>query len=269
MDPTEALSNDDYFETEDDMVESDPETYDEQPIGTFSTEESAIASENFLELQRQMFSLFENTQSQATELRQRVDELEEGNLEVVWEEENAYEAREAELLSRIEDLDHEVEKLSDELVAKDNSTHKLLQENARLVAEMEAMKTAHTVELSAFAKEMVEVSSRRYRAQIASLKDDLFVATQGVEDHATTKTLRAQNAELQQSLESLQEYNTILENKKAVPPRKKKKPAKNAPASDNLRKLYVADLNHEIGRKLEEQDRIAKSQAASMEQTVL
>ncbi|KAL9134565.1 MAG: hypothetical protein Q9175_004259 [Cornicularia normoerica] len=107
----------------------------------------------------------------------------------------------------------------------------------------------------------------RYREEIASLKDDLFAAEQSIQDHPTTMALRAQNAELQERLEDLKKDITVLESKKAAPPRKEKTSGKSAPASDNLRKLFIADLNSDFRKNFEEQDRIAKLQAAELQQT--
>lgn len=251
---------------------SDPDFEDGQSVGTESPNMSSIASASFLQLQGQMLQIFENVQAEAAELRQRVNELEEEKLEIVREGEVAFGTRETELLARIDELVHETERLSDELVSKDEDESKdeLLRENARLVAEMDAMQTARTQRLSAISNERVKymrVIGRVYRQKIASLETHLSAAEQTIEDHATTKALRAENAEFQRRLQDLKEHITVLESKKITPPSKKKKPAKNAPASDNLRKLYIADLNSEFAKKLEEQDRIAKSQAASMEQT--
>ena len=250
-----------------------PDFEDEQPIGTSSPNMSSTASARFLQLQGQMLQIFESAQSEAAELRQRVKELEEEKLEIIRKGEDAYETREAELLARIDELVHETERLSDELVSKDedNSKDELLRENARLVAKMDVMQTLWTEKLSAISEkrnEDREIIFRYYSKKIASLKDDLVAAEQSIEDHATTKALRAENAEFQRHLQGLKERVTVLESKKAAPTRKGKKPAQSAPASDNLRKLYVADLNIEFGKKLEEQDRIAKSQAAGMEQTI-
>ena len=154
----------------------------------------------------------------------------------------------------------ETERLSDELVSRDedDSKDELLLENAELVAKMDVMQTEWTQKLSTISAEKDKERrslGRTFSKKIASLEDD-------------TKALRAENAEFQRRLQDLKEHIRTLESKKAATPRKGKKPAKNAPASDNLRKLYVADLNNEFAKKLEEQDRIAKSQAASMEQTV-
>ena len=252
---------------------SESEADEEYPADTLSPDMSSTASASFLQLQGQMLQLFEDAQSQAVDLRQHVNQLEEQNLEIGREKEAAYETREAELLSRIEELVHEVERLSDQLVAKDqdNSQDELLQENARLVAKVDSMATAWTENLSAIneeTKEKARILVQYYRQKIASLKGALSTIRQNIEDHPTTKFLRTQNAEYQHRLKGLEEHIAILESKKAAPPRKRKKPAKSATASENLRKLVVADWNSEFGKKLEEKDRIAKSQAANMEQTV-
>ena len=259
---------------EESFLYSDLGFEDEHPTDILSPNMSSIASASFLQLQEQMLRIFESAQSEAAELRQRVNELEEEKLEIVRKGEEAYGTREAQLLSRIDELVHQTERLSDELVSEDedDSQDELLQENARLVAKMDAMQIAWTQKLSTISKKRIEDGKlfifRYYRKEIASLKDRLLAAEQSIEDHATTKALRAENAKFQQRLQGLEEHITILESREAAPSRKRKKPAKNPPASDNLRKLYVADLNSEFGKKLEEQDRIAKSQAASMEQTV-
>ena len=254
---------------EESFLYSDLGFEDEQHTDILSPNMSSIASASFLQLQGQLLRIFESAQSEAAELRQRVNELEEEKLEIITEGENAYGTREAELLSRIDELVQETERLSDELVSKDedDSKDELLRENALLVAKMDAMQTAWSQQLSAISRDGKFIF-RYYRKEIASLEDRLLAAEQSIEDHATTKALRAENAEFQQRLQGLEEHITILESREAAPSRKGKKPAKNTPASDNLRKLYVADLNSEFGKKLEEQDRIAKSQAASMEQTV-
>ena len=220
-----------------------------------------------------MLRIFESSQSEAAELRQRVNELEEEKLETVRKGGEAYKTRETELLARIDELVQETERLSYQLVSKDeeDSKDKFVRENARLVAEMDDRQTAWNHELSTISKrrdEDITMLYRYYSKDIASLKDQLLAAEQSIEDHATTKTLRAENAEFQRRLQDLKEQITALESKQAAPPPKKKKPAKNALASDNLRKLYVADLNSEFSKKLEEQDRIAKSQAANMEQNI-
>ena len=265
----------DHFDSdaEADPPYSDPDIEDEQPAGTSSPKISSTASASFLQLQRQMLRIFESAQSEAAELRQRINELEEEKLEIVREGEDAYGTREAELLSRIDELVHETERLSDELISKDenNLEDELLRENAELVANMDVMQTEWTQKLSTISEEKDKERrslGRAFSKKIVSLEGNLLAAKQNIEDHATTRALRAENAEFQRHLQNLKEQITSLESKKAAPPRKGKNSAKNAPASDNLRKLYVADLNSEFGKKLEEQDRIAKSQAASMEQTV-
>ena len=256
-------------DTEESLLYSDPGFEDGQPTDALSPNVSSIASASFLQLQEQMLRMFERAQSEAAELRQCVNELEEEKLEIVRKGEEAYRFRDAELLSRIDELVHQTERLSDELVSKDedDSKDELLRENALLVAKMDAMQTAWSQQLSAISRDGRFIF-RYYRKEIASLEDRLLAAEQSIEDHATTKALREENAKFQQRLRGLEEHITILESREAAPSRKGKKPAKNTPASDNLRKLYVADLNSEFGKKLEEQDRIAKSQAASMEQTV-
>ena len=250
-----------------------PDFEDEQPTGTSSPNISPTASARFLQLQRQMLQIFESAQSEVAELQQRVNELKDEKLEIVRKGQDAYGTREAGLLARIDELVHETERLSDELVSKDEdgSQDELRRENARLVAKMDVMQTLWTEKLSAISEkrnEDREMIFRYYSKKITSLKNDLVAAEQSIEDHATTKALRAEKAEFQRHLQGLKERITTLESKKAAPPRKGKKPAQSAPASDNLRKLYIADLNIEFGKKLEEQDRIAKSQAAGMEQTI-
>ena len=269
----QSLSDHPDSDAEEDLPYSDPDIEDEQPAGTSSPKISSTASASFLHLQGQMLRIFESAQSEAAELRQNVNELEEEKLEIVREGEDAYGAREAELLSRIDELVHETERLSDELTSKDedNLEDELLRENAELVANMDVMQTEWTQKLSTISEEKDKERrslGRAYSKKIASLEGNLLAAKQSIENHATTRALRAENAEFQRRLQDLKEQITSLESKKAAPPRKGKKSAKNAPASDNLRKLYVADLNSEFGKKLEEQDRIAKSQAAGMEQTV-
>ena len=259
--PGQSLSDHPDSDAEESLLYSDPGFEDEQPAVTSSPNMSTIASVGFLQLQSQMLRIFQSAQSEAAELRQRVNELEEEKLEIVRKGEDAYGTREAELQSCIDELVHEVERLSDELVSKDedDSKDELLLENAELVANMDAMQTEWTQKLSTISAEKDKERrslGRAFSKKIASLEDD-------------TKALRGENAEFQRRLQDLKEHITTLESKKAATPRKGKKPSKNAPASDNLRKLYVADLNNEFAKKLEEQDRIAKSQAASMEQTVI
>ena len=245
---------------------SDPDLEDRQSAATESPIMSSITSVSFLELQRQMLRIYKSAKSEVTELRQRVNELEEEKSNIVREGEVAYWTREAELLARIDELVNETQKLSDELASKDE----LLRENARLVAEVDVMDKAWTQKLSAISNKRDKREDAIYRyfsKEIVSLEDHLLAAEQTIEDHATTKALRAENAEFQRRLQDLEQHITVLESKKSTPPDKKKKPAKNTPASENLRKLYVADLNSEFAKKLEEQDRIAKAQAAGMEET--
>lgn len=233
---------------------------------------SSVAS--FHRLQEELLQVFEAGQSQAAELQQRVDELEEEDTEIVREWEEDYEAREAELLSCIDELTQETERLSSELVSKDrdDSHDELLRQNASLVAQVDSIETAWTEKLSVISKERTEEKKsvrRRYNEHIASLNNDFRAAVEkSVEDHPSTKALRAQNAELQQRLERLKEHITTIENKKGAPCRKGAKSAKTTPASDNLRKLYVAELNSEFEKKFEEQDRIAKTQATGLQETV-
>ena len=268
------LSDRPHPESGEERLYLDAKVHDDRPPVTLLPNVPSIASASFLQLQVQVLQLFEAAQSQAVELRQRVDELEERNLEIVREGKEAYEVREAEILSRIEELTHEAERLSDELVSKrqDASRKRLLQEYARLVAKINAMRTEWTEKLSAISKEREEemrTARRRFDEHIASLNNEFLAAVEkSVEDHPTTKALQAQNAELPQRLERLKEYITTLESKKGAYFRKAKMLAKDTPASDNLRKLYVADLNSELEKKLKEQDRIAKSQAAGMQQTM-
>ena len=215
---------------------SHPDLEDEQPADTSPSNMASTASAGFLQLQAQMLRMFESTQSEAAELRQRVNELEEEKLKVVREGEDAYRTREAELLSRIDELVHETERLSDELVSKDDLQDELLQEIARLVAEMNMW--AHI--FSAVSKEMDEERrsfDRVLNEKVAFLKDQLLAVKQSIEDFATS--LRAENAKCRRRLQDLKEHNTSLESNKIAPPRKGK-----------------------------EQDGFAKSQTASMEQTV-
>ena len=269
----QCLNDDPEPDAEEGLAYLEADFEDEPAAGASSSDMSSDASATFLQLQGQMLLMFENTQSEATELRQRVTELEDEKLEIVRKEEQFYWSLEAELQSRIHELVQENERLSDELASKDedDSKDELLHENSRLVAKMGAMYTAWVQELSAISEERDEDSEAVCRCcskRIASLKNLLVAAEQSIEDHATTKALRAENAESQRRFQDLKEQNTSLESKKTTPPRKAKKPAQGAAASDNLRKMYVADLNSEFAKKLKDQDRIAKSQAASMEQAM-
>ena len=292
QDPSD--DDDDYaYDYEDDGIEStqprsklsDPETGEErhypdadvgndQPAVTVSPNVSSIASVSFVQLHGQMLQLFETAQSQVVELQQRVDELEEENTDIVREGKEAYETREAELLSHIEDLTHETERLSDELVSKNKDEYQdeLLRENTRLATRIDSIQTAWTEKLSVITKEWTEERKtvrRRYCDHIASLKNDFRAAVErSVEDHPSTKALRAQNDELQQRLDRLKEHITTMENKKGATCRKGAKSAKSTPASDNLRKLYVAELNSEFEKKFEAQDRFAKSQVTDLQETV-
>ena len=249
---------------------SEIDSEDELGVGVSSLNMSSNTSTRFLQLQDQMLQVFASTQSEAAELQQRVYELEEQKLQITRKAEDAYGRREAELLSRIDELVQEKERLSDEYLTKDDQDD-LLRENAGLVTKINALQTARSQELSAISEHEIEHDKtlhRYYGRKIATLKNRFLDAEQSIEDHATVKALRAENAECQRRLQELKEYITSLESKKAAPPRKRKKPAQSTGASENLRKLYVSDLNSEFGKKLEEQDRIAKSKAASLEETV-
>ena len=255
------------FEAEEELLHSDPGFEDGQPPDTFSSNMSSITSASFLQLQRQMLRIFESAQSEAAELRQRVNELEEEKSEIEKEGEDAYRARETELLARVNELVQKVERLK----VEDHLKDEVLRENARLVDEMDAMQTEWTQKLSTISEEKDKerrMLGRAYNKKITSLKDDLAAAEKSIEDHAMTKALRAENTEFQRRLQELKEHITVLESKKAAPPRKVKKPSQSVTASDNLRKLYVADVNSEFAKKLEEQNRVAIAHAATMEQTV-
>lgn len=276
-DGTESIqprSNRSDSETGEERHYPDADVGNDQPAVSVSPNISSIASASFLQLQGQMLQLFEAAQSQVVELRQRVDELEEENKEIVRDGEEAYEAREAEMLSRIVDLTHENQRLSAELVSKDKDEYQdeLLRENTGLVAQIDSIQTAWTEKLSMISKERTEERNtvrRRYYDHIASLNNDFRAAVEkSVEDHPSTKALRAQNDKLQQRLDRLKEHITTIENKKGAPCRKGAKSAKSTPASDNLRKLYVAGLNSEFEKKFEEQDRIAKSRVNGLQETV-
>ena len=272
IDSGQSLSDYPDYDAEEYLHYSDPDVEDGQLTGTASPKMSLTASASFVHHHGQMLRAFRSVQSEVAELMQRETELKKEKFEIVWKGKEAYRSREAELLARIDELVHETERLSGELVSKDedDSKDELLRENARLVAEMDVMDKAWAQKLSAISNESIKnmgVLSRAHRRKIALLENRLLAAEQSIEDHAMTEALRAENAEFQRRLQDLEQHITVLEGKKPTPPGKKKKPAKNAPASDNLRKLYVADLNSEFAKKLEEQDRIAKSQAASMEET--
>ena len=135
-----------------------PDFEDEQPTGTSSPNISSTASARFLQLQGQMLRIFESAQSEAAELRQRVNELKDEKLEIVRKGEDAYGTREAGLLARIDELVHETETLSDELVSKDEdgSQDELRRENARLVAKMDVMQNLWTEKLSAISEKRNE-----------------------------------------------------------------------------------------------------------------
>ena len=270
----QCLNDDPESDAEEGLAYSEADSEDEQAAGASSLNMSSDASARFLELQHQMLQVFTNAQSKTAELQQRVTELEDEKLEIVRKEEQFYWTLEAELQSRIHELVQENERLSDELASKDedDSNDELLRENARLVVKMEVMQTTWTEELSFVSKRREkdrDIICSHYSERLALLRDKLRAAEQNIENHdATTTALRAENAVLQRRLQDLKEKTTVLESRKAAPPRKRKKPAQSAGASENLRKLYVADLNSEFGKKLEEQNRIAKSQAASMDELV-
>lgn len=236
------------YETGEEGHHPDSEVRNESPATSLPPDLSSIASASFGQLQEQMLRLFNAAQSQAKELEQRVNELEEEKWEIVPEGEGkeAYEVREARLLSRIEELIHENRRLSGEISCneQDESYDELLRENAELVAQLAATRKSWTVELSAISEERAEERvylHRLYREEITSIEDALLTAMSN-EDHATTQALRAQHADLGNRPEYLQK-SIFLKGKKSA-------------------------LDSEFKKFFEEQEHIANSTAAGMQQTV-